>query len=190
MIYSWSASVYSLGKTLRTPSLFHPPPLTHEIFWDEHVTQVPVGWAVLGDFQILLAQHRVLLSRTFPYSSFIGISFTIRWSFIGTNLYWQREGDKKHTKQAEWNITSPLRIGCWLSHSKLVTHRRWRDSGKTSTPWLLTECPGASQDMKPEKGLQLISQWLRLSSKTKLDLIPGFPLLNCVNMAMVLNLSC
>ena len=78
MIYSWSASVYSLGKTLRTPSLFHPPPLTHEIFWDEHETQVPVGWAVLGDFQILLAQHRVLLSRTFPYSSFIGISFTIR----------------------------------------------------------------------------------------------------------------
>lgn len=43
------------------------------------------------------------------------------------------------------------------------------------TPWLLTECPGASQDTKLEKCLRLISQWLGLFSNTKLDLIPGCP---------------
>lgn len=104
----------------------------HMIFvGGEPVMQVPAGCNVLGAFQIPPAKHRVLLSRTFSCSSVIGISFTIQWSFIGTNIYWPREGDKKHTKRAEWNTSSPLRMGCWLSCSSLVTHRRWRDSRTT-----------------------------------------------------------
>lgn len=130
IIYFWSALVYSLGKTLRTHFWFTFLPW-HEISWDEHVTQLPASCSVFGDFQIHSISTGLLLSRTFFYSSFIGIPFTIQWSFIGTNLYWQREGDKKHTKQAEWNINSPLRIDCWLSCLKLVTHRRWRDSRTT-----------------------------------------------------------
>lgn len=102
------------------------------------------------------------------------------------NSYWQREGDKNQTEQAERNVSSPLRIGCWLSCSG-VCHSS--DKEQQDTPWLLPECPGASQDMKPEKCLELISEWLRRSSRTKLALIPGCPTSQLGELVKVLTLS-